>query len=403
MTNEEEEMKYIIVGNGIAGLSAAEEIRKEDKEGEITIISSEEYLSYYRVKLSHYINKLDFKLSELLIHDEKWYEEKNIDMLLNIKVDKIDEKNKAVITKQGEIIKYDKLLLANGSNPFIPPVLGVDKGGVFALRTIDDLKEIQSYLRGCKTVSVIGGGLLGLEAAWALKNLDKEVNVIEFFPYLLPRQLDKELGIYLQSKLEREGLNFYLDSATKEIEGDTEVSSIRLKDNTKVKSDAVLISTGVRPNISIVQGTDIKTDKGIIVDKFMRTNIKDIYAAGDVAQFENVVMGLWSAAMDQGKIAGANMVGKNRAYSLPQPSTMLNIGSVKMFSVGKVNDVEKDIVIKGDNFKHKLFVDNGKLVGGVLFGNLKKMISLKKAVNEKKDISDLINSGLKPEEILDKI
>ncbi len=393
-------MKYVIIGNGIAGLSAAEEIRKRDSNGIITMISAEEYLTYYRVKLSHFINKIDFTLNDLLIHKKTWYDERNIDLLLNTKIINIDANKKRIIADDGKSIEYDKLLIANGSSTFIPPILGVGKRGVYALRTIDDLKEIQSYLKGCSTVSVIGGGLLGLEAAWALQKLNKEINIIEFFPYLLPRQLDEELGNYLKSQLEKQGFKFYLDAIANEIQGDGEVNNIKLKDGRDVKSDAVLISAGIRPNTTIVGGTFLKTDKGIVVNKYMKTNINDIFAAGDVAQYNGAVMGLWSSAIEQGKIAGANMVGDKKEYSLPEAATMLSIGDIKMFSVGKVNDTQRSITIKSEDHMHKLFIDNGKLVGGVLFGDIKKMIALKKAVNKNKDISNYINKGLKGEEIL---
>lgn len=396
-------MSYVIIGNGIAGLSAAEEIRKNDKNGRIIIISEEEYLTYNRVKLSHFISKKEYSIKDLLVHDENWYIERKIEVLLDTKVTLIDTQTKEVITDNGEKIEYNHLLIANGSSPFIPPINGAHKEGVFALRTVNNLSQIQKYVQKCKTVSVIGGGLLGLEAAWALNQLGKKVNIIEFSPYLLPRQLDEELGKYLQDELVKEGLNFYFNAAAEEIRGEKAASGIKLKDGRTIESDAVLISTGIRSNIKIVEGTNIEAQRGILVDKCMKTNVESIYAAGDIAQYNGLVLALWSNAMDQGKIAGANMSGNMKEYKMLQPATTLLIGDTRMFSVGNVNNVEKQIKIQGENYFHKLFVDNGKLTGGVLTGDIRKMAALKKAVNENKDISDMLEKDITGEEILDNL
>jgi len=186
-------INYVIVGNGIAGLSAAEAICKNDENGRITIISAENYVTYYRVKLTHFISK-DFSDDELFIHNDQWYKDRNIDLYLGKMVNKINTNLNEIELSDGTKIKYDKLLLANGSKPFIPPIKGSEKEGVFALRTIEDLKKEQSYFKNCDSVTVIGGGLLGLEAAWAIRKLNKVVNVVEFFSHLLPRQLDEALS-----------------------------------------------------------------------------------------------------------------------------------------------------------------------------------------------------------------
>ncbi|MCG8541513.1 MAG: FAD-dependent oxidoreductase [Clostridia bacterium] len=396
-------MNYLIIGNGIAGISGAEEIRKNDKLGRILVISKEEYLTYNRIKLSHLISKEDYTMKDLLIHDENWYKEREIEVLLNTMVTGIDTDAKEVITDSNGKIKYDKLLIANGSMPFIPPINGLDKEGVFALRTINNLDEIQRYVNKCDSISIIGGGLLGLEAAWALKQWNKKVNIIEFFPYLLPRQLDEELGIYLKEELEKQGLNFYLDSVVEKIEGDKNVRGIRLKDGRIIESDGVLISTGIRPNVTIVEGTDIQVDKGIVVDKYMKTNLEDVYAAGDIAQFNNIVFGLWSVSMNQGKVAGLNMCGNEKEYNMPKSAATLIIGKTKMFSVGNIDESEKEIKAKGENYFHKLFLNKGKITGGVLIGDIKKMLALKKAVNENRDISEMLKEDIKLEQILDNL
>ena len=394
--------QYVIVGNGVAGMIAAEEIRKIDKSCSIKLLSLEKYLTYYRVKLSHYISR-DFEPQELLIHNESWYKDRNIEVILGATVSSIDAIHSTVILENGETISYNKLLLANGSSSFVPPVQGQEKKGVFALRSLNDLKNIQNHLTDCEAVSVIGGGLLGLEAAWALKEKGLAVNIVEFFPTLLPRQLDEELANYVKEKLEKLGLRIHLSSVSQEILGNERVTGIALKDGRTINSDMILFSTGIKPNIEIAQGTTLATNKGIIVDETMKTSLDQIYAAGDVAEYNGVVMALWSTATDQGKIAAKNMLGGNEAYSVQQPATLLNLGDFSMFSVGEVKANSQNMSYHKDNVFHKLFIEDGKLVGGVLTGNVKKMGVLKKAVNERKDLSELLEKGLDVLETLDRL
>ncbi len=393
---------YLIIGNGVAGMTAAEEIRKCDKDAQVTIIGDERVLTYYRVKLSHFISK-HFQIKELLIHDENWYRERNIELILGERVQSIHPNAQKVFLESGKEVGYHKLLLANGSSSFIPPVEGAKKDGVFALRNLRDLEEIQAYLLDCKEVAVIGGGLLGLEAAWALEERGLRVNVVEFFPYLLPRQLDPELARYVKEQLEQKGLKIYLTAETQEIIGIEKVEGIALKDGRVIPTDMVLFSTGVKPNISIAESTDIDKNRGIKVNAFMETSVANIYAAGDVAEFGGMAMGLWSVASDQGKVAGRSMVGVKDAYTLPQPATLLSIGGFNVFSVGEVNGEKQGLTFREGTVFHKLFIEEGKLIGGVLTGDIKKMAVLKKAVTQKTAVQGLLEVGLTIPEILEKL
>ncbi|MFA5524240.1 MAG: FAD-dependent oxidoreductase [Tissierellales bacterium] len=394
--------KYVIIGNGIAGLSAAKEIRNNDKEGKITIITSEEYLTYYRVKLSHYISKT-FNDDELLVNKESWYGENNIEVILNKIVEKIDTDKKQVKLDDGKIVEYDKLLLANGSRPFVPPIGGKFKEGVFALRTLKDLKYIKKYFSSCEDVTVIGGGLLGLEAAWAIKELGKKVNVVEFFPYLLPRQLDKELADIVAQKLRDSGLNLYFDTAAEEILGEEKADGLRFKDNREMKTDAILFSAGVRPNIDLVRDTAIEFDKGVKVNSYLKSNIDNVYAAGDIAEVNGVALGLWTAANEQGKIAGANMTGASKEYKLPEPFTTMTIGDISLFSAGNIKDFTEVLKFDEGNNHFRLFITENKLTGGILLGDLSKMSSVRKAVTSNRDISELLEKGLSCTEVINKL
>ncbi|TCO77983.1 NAD(P)/FAD-dependent oxidoreductase [Marinisporobacter balticus] len=396
---EKKENIYVIIGNGIAGLTAAAEIRKADETAIVKIISQENYLTYYRVKLSHYISK-DFEPKELFIHDENWYKEREIELILGKKVKRIDAENMHVVLVDDKEVPYDKLLIANGSSAFVPPVKGKEKAGVYALRSLKDLMKIQDYLKDCIEVAIIGGGLLGMEAAWALKERGLNVHVIEFSPYLLPRQLDEELATFVKEKLEEKGLNIHIGAATQEIIGNTKATGVGIKDGRIINGEMILFSTGIRPNINIANDTKIKVDKGILVDEAMETSIPNIYAAGDIAQISDGAMGLWSVAMDQGKVAGMNMVGNKTSYKPVQPATLLSIGGFSLFSMGVIDKEKETIAFKNKEVFHKLFTEKGKLVGGVLAGDTKKMVKLKRAVADQIDLQDMMDKGLDALEII---
>ncbi|WP_026894047.1 NAD(P)/FAD-dependent oxidoreductase [Clostridiisalibacter paucivorans] len=395
--------KYLIIGNGIAGLSAAQEIYKRDEQGKVTIVSSEEYLTYYRVKLSHYISK-NFDNNELMVKKEGWYKDKNIDIILGSIVENIDTDNNVVKLDDGRELRYEKLLLANGSRPFVPPVAGKYKKGVLALRTLKDLRYIKNYFEDCNSVTVIGGGLLGLEAAWAIKELGKKVNVVEFFPYLLPRQLDEELSNKFKYILEKKGLDFYLGAAAEEVLGEEKVEGLKIKDGPEIKTDAILFSAGIRSNIGIAEKTKIDVGRGIKVDNYLRTNIDNVFAAGDIAEVNSVTLGLWTAANEQGKIAGINMTGGSKEYKLPEPYTMLNIADTSLFSVGDVKDFDDVVEFNDDEnaVYHKLFLRDKKIIGAALIGDISKMVKVKNAVNNNLDISQDLENGLGFKDIVGK-
>ncbi|MBU5257050.1 NAD(P)/FAD-dependent oxidoreductase [Tissierella praeacuta] len=383
--------KYLIIGNGIAGLAATREIRAHDEKGNIIMISSESTLTYYRVKLTEYMSK-EFTDEELLVSKENWYQDKNIKVILRKLVEDIDITNNKVRLDDGQEISYEKLLIATGSRPFIPPINGKYKEGLFALRTLKDLHYIKEYLKSCNDVSLIGGGLLGLEAAWALKELDKKVNIIEFAPYLLPRQLDKEISDKLEKKLSEHGFKIYLSSQAEEILGDGAVTGIRLNGERKLESEAVLVSSGIRPNLDLVRDTEIEYNRGIIVDKHLKTNIDNIYAAGDVVEIDGMVLGLWTAGNEQGKIAGANMAGKELEYNQPKIFTTLKIGNIELFSAGIIDDFDRVHEYKDDerDIHHKLFTRDNKIVGAILFGDLKEMNTIRNAVISNTSIDEYI-------------
>lgn len=389
-----ENVKYLIIGNGIAGLSAARSIRKNDENGSITIVSNEPYLSYYRMKLTEELATYSENES-IFINNEIWYEENDIDVVLNTNVSKIDDLNSIVKLEDNSSIIYENLLIATGGVPFIPPIEGSNKEGVFTLRNIDNLKSIRNYIKDINRITVIGGGILGIEAAWSLKLLGKKVNIVEFAPYLLNRQLNEELGQKLKKRIEEEGIEVYLPRAAEEVIGKDKVEALKISTGDVIETEAILISSGVRPNLDLVKNSSIKYNKGIIVDNFLKTNIDNIYAAGDVIEYENRVYGLWTASNLQGKIAGNNMSGIVEEYTNPSTFTSLRIGDIKIFSIGNIEEYDHVYDYKDEQSHHKLFVTDNLITGAILFGDIKEQNNIRNAVLKNESLEDYLVDGIK--------
>lgn len=362
---------YIIIGNGIAGFTCAKELRERDAEAKILLISKEKNHTYWRTRLSDLISK-EFSPEDTLVKKEAWYEENNVEEILGLAVEKIDREKKVVILEDGQEIAYGKVLIATGSHCFVPPITNADAKGVFAIRTLDNLCSFKETIAQKSKVIVIGGGLLGLEAAFSITKLGLEVLVIESMPHLLSKQLDPELSTKIEKELKDLGIESITGKSTKQIlEKDGKAYGIELDDGTIYEADAIMIQAGVRSNIEVAQNSGLKTDRGICVDESLVTEDPDIYVAGDCAQIGKVTMGLWTASQEMGKIAAANMTGGNEKYELPKPFTSLLLGGLKVFSAGfssgeGIEEIKKE---DGDNI-YKLFKKDGKFVGGILWKNI---------------------------------
>ncbi len=383
-------MKYIIIGNGVAGTTAASNIRKLDMESEITILSDEAYPFYSRIRLMEFIaGETDEK--GLIIYKDEWYEKNNIKLLLNTPASEIDKEKKEIIIPSGHRLKYDKLLIATGGLSFVPPIPGSDKQGVFTLRTIKDAFEIKSYAEQAKKIILIGGGVLGLEVGNSLIKTGHSVIIVEFFPRLLPRQMDREGAEILNAQLVGMGLSFYLGAKTKEIFGNDKVKGVKLEDGAIIDCDMVIISAGVRPNTELVNRLGIKCDKGLPVNDRMETEVQDIYAAGDLIEHRGFFYGIWPAADKQGEVAGINMAGGNAAYAGSTPSNVLKIVGIDLISAGDIDvDGKYESVIQNDKEKllyRKLVLKDNIIVGCILYGNTEDWKKIKKAIDEKRDIS----------------
>ncbi|WP_250675260.1 FAD-dependent oxidoreductase [Paraclostridium ghonii] len=385
--------KIVIVGNGAAGFYAADSIRKRNKTAKIVMLSNESELTYYRPALSDFINE-EIKKDDFYIVDESWYKENNIEVLLSVNVESINEKEKEIILDNNSNIKYDKLVLANGSSNFVPPIKGHDLEGVYTLRNKRDLEYIKEYLDKSKNVLVIGGGLLGLEAAYEIKLSQKEVTVVEAMPNLLTKQLDKDGSITLENILKENGLNLMVGKFIDSLEGDKKVSKAIFKDGSSIDVDMVIFSVGVRPNIKVANNTNIEINKGIVVDKYMNTSSKDIYACGDIAEIDSMIWAIWPAAIDMGKVAGANACGEEVEFKVENYPVGLAVFDTKVFSIGNINDSDSCISLSKKDIYKKLFFKEDVLVGAVFINDLSKNVKVIKLIEEKADLNKVLNENL---------
>ncbi len=383
--------KYIIVGNGIAGITAAQTIVRADANAKVHVLGQEAYPYYQRPRLWELIAG-EAEQDELYFRPLEWYKTKGIQVQVDAHVTALDT-NEHLLLADGTEMGYDRLLLATGARAFVPPIAGAEKSGVFALRSMDDALAITEQAKRSSSAAIIGGGLLGLETARALRSAGLDVTVIEFAPRLLPRQLDTEGAQVLQSLLEVQGLRILTGAATETIMGGANATGIRLKDGRTVNGELVLISTGIRSRIELARDAGLDVNRGVVVDEQLRTSAADVYAAGDVAEFNGLVYGIIPAAIEQARVAAANMVEpESAAYQGTLPSTALKVVGVDLASIGEatVSGDEYDILRfeeQATGVYRRLTLRDGKIVGAILLGGPQDAQILKKLIASGQDVS----------------
>ncbi|MFX1558179.1 MAG: FAD-dependent oxidoreductase [Promethearchaeota archaeon] len=380
-------MKIVIIGNNVAGTFSAQNIRYIDEDAEVEIFTQENYPYYTRIKLPELISK-KVTIQDLIVFKEDWYNNKRIKLNLNNKVKNIDPEKKEILVENHEKpIHYDKLILAVGSSPNIPPITNavemVSKG-LYTLRSIDNALEIRNFIENSKAKKaiIIGGGLLGLELANQIKDCNIKTTVVEFFPRLLPRQLDDECSEMLKEEIENRGIEVILNAVTEEIIGNGTVKGIKLKDGRKLDADVILIQAGITPNIELAKTAKIQTNRGIVVNDLLETTVKDIYAVGDCIEYKNQIWGIIPACMEQSKIVAASIFGNtNVEYHGTTPKNTLKIVGLELTSIGVFDPSKQegggwDILKKADKKDccyQKLVLKGNTLKGAILFGENKAM------------------------------
>lgn len=384
---------YLIVGAGIAGVTAAKEIRKHDKEGSILLLGNEKVRPYFRIQLTALLG--DDAPEIPYLDKEGWEEKLALDVKPGAEVVSVDFDAMTVTLADGEKIQGEKILLANGSHSSVPPFKNNELKGIFTLRNWDDLMTIQSYIKGfedTKHIAVIGGGLLGLEAANSLKKSGHVVAIINRSEYLLSKQLDRELGMMLNEEMKDLGFMVFTEKSTKAFIGEDQVRGIEFDDGTAADFDMVLISAGVRPNTELFKDTGLEVNKGVIVDSHLMTNKANVWAAGDVAEVEGRVMGIWPASRAMGKVAGANMAGGDGTYENPKAHTKLDLDTIQIFSAGKIGEGDVYFYDDGD-IHHRLYATDGRVTGAVLYGDTSAMGTFRKLVEAHAPIEEALNGA----------
>lgn len=372
---------YLILGGGAAGFYAASAIRERDRTGSVVIVSDEPCRPYNRPMLT---KSLTAGLSEeqIAIEDAKWFEENNICLLLEKEVTGIDTAQKEVSLSGGMKLAYTKLIYALGAECFIPPIAGREKKEVVAIRRLADVHRIEEQMPAVKNVVVIGGGVLGLEAAWEMKKAKCHVTVLEAAPVLMGRQLDEGAAEMLRLIGKEKDIEIHTGVQITEIQGSDCVTGVQIAGGEVFPADLVIVSAGVRANIKLAADAGIETDRAVIVDEKMATNVPDIFACGDCAQYEGVDYAIWPEAMEQGKVAGANAAGDTAVYeNVPAALNFHGFGTA-LFAAGD-NGKNPNLIYKTVEFKdmgkkqyRKYYFLNNRLCGVILIGDVSSMVQV---------------------------
>jgi nitrite reductase (NADH) large subunit len=387
--------QYVIIGNGVAANSAAEAIRARDPQGAVHMFTREEHFFYYIPALPEFLAG-EKDENGITLHGARWYADNGITLHRGSDVTSIDPGARTVTTASGTACRYDALLLATGGYSFVPPIPGARSDGVYALRTLADAQRIRRAAAGARRLVLIGGGLLGLEAGNGLRKAGLQVTVVEFFPRLLPRQMDTDGAAMLQKQMEGMGFAFRLGAKTKEITRGDGGLAVHLESGESIPADMVLVSAGVRPEVSLAQALGLAIDKGVKVDDALRTTLPDIYAAGDLIEHRGQFYGIWPAAMDQGRIAGTNMAGGSATYGGTVPANTLKVVGIDLTAAGDIDaDGTLESIVLSDAARpvyRKFVLRDNRLVGTILFGDISGAEQILKAIARKTDMAGHVQS-----------
>lgn len=391
--------KLVMIGNGMAGVRCIEEVLKRDKETfEITIIGDEPYPNYNRIMLSNVLQGKT-EISDININEWEWYEANEITLFTGEKVIEVKPDEKIIKTDKAKVIPYDELIIATGSSAFILPVPGNQLEGVIGFRDIKDTEfMIETALHHKKAV-VIGGGLLGLEAARGLMDRGMEVQVVHLLPSLMEQQLDTPAAKMLKKDLERQGMQFLMEKQTTEIYGEERVEGIKFADGSSTACDLVVMAVGIRPNIDLAKQAGLKVNRGVIVNDQMQTSIPSIYAVGECAEHNGITYGLVAPLYEQGVVLAEYLTGNQAAgYHGSILSTQLKVAGCDLFSGGKIEEEEgTDAIIVQDQFSgvyKKVLVSDNKVVGVVLYGDASDGNRLFSMLKKETDISDFTSAAV---------
>jgi nitrite reductase (NADH) large subunit len=363
----------VVVGNGMAGMACLEHILKYTPRFDVTVFSDETHVNYNRVLLSSVLAG-EKDADDIVINGLDWYRTHGIDLRVGVRIVDVDSRAKTVTGNDGRVTPYDTLLLAMGSSPWFPPIAGLDKDGVFAFRTLDDTRALLGRAGRQTRAVVIGGGLLGLEAARGLQVQGCHVTVVHLMDTLMERQLDPCGGVYLRSKLEDLGVNVLLGRSTKAILGGDTVTGVELSDGSTLDADLVVVAAGIRPNVELGRKAGLTVNRGIVVNDLMETSDPNIFAVGECTEHNGICYGLVAPLFEQGKVLAATITGnKGPTYTGTVQAAKLKIMGVDVFSAGEWADGTGVEPVRYEDpalgVYKKLALRDGKLAGVILVGD----------------------------------
>lgn len=392
----------VIIGNGIAGVTAADAIRRRHPLCEIHLLGREKHPLYNRMAITRLIYGRS-AMGGLHLNPDSWYEERRITVWLNTSAAKICADERRVELATGEQLPYDRLIIASGSESFVPPITNYGIPGTFVLREAEDAMAVRAYAQEHRTrhAVVAGGGLLGLEAGYALHKLGLDVVILERGPWLLQRQLDERGSQFLRQYLEGLGMHILTQVELDGVSGERRLESVVLKDGRAMPCELLLVAVGIKPNVALARDLGLEIDRGIVVDECMRTSQPDVYAVGDVAQFNGRVHGLWPVAVEQAGVAAINAVGGHAVYQEIVPVTTLKVVGVELTSIGRFEAAgeHESVIALEDTAGHryrKLVLFQGRVVGAILLDYPAHTAAVTAAIKQGVDLSghlDALGAG----------
>jgi nitrite reductase (NADH) large subunit len=392
--------RIVVVGGGVAGVTAAIELRRVAPATEIVLLGGEPYDFYNRMALGRLIDE-STSIDKLRMMPRDWHAQKGIKFVRGTRVTAIQRANSTVLTDLGDTLPYDRLILATGARSAVVPMEGWGTPGTFVVRTINDAVEIQQYVRRNRVhrAVIVGGGLLGLEIAHAISELNVRVTVLDRTDWPLNRQLDQRAGVLLWQLMADLGVDFVARAQVRRIVGSGAVEGVQLQSGETLTAGVCLIAAGITPDVEVASSAGLDVATGIVVDERMRTSDPAIYAAGDVAELGGRIQGLWTASMDQARVAAINAVGGNSTYVGTAPPTMLKVAAIDMLSVGTIHrngERDREVAIEdvGSRQYRKLVLHDERLVGGLLVGHKELFDQVIAAVDDRQDLSGHIDELL---------
>lgn len=392
-------MKYVIIGNSYAGVGAVEGIRDLDSEGSITMVSDEPYLAYARPLISYNLGG-HIASKNMYYRSAAFYKKNKVKLILGKKVMNMSSPRRQISLEDGTIFGYDRLLIATGGLPFIPPIKGLEARNIFSFTKWDDAKKIKKVAHGKKKAVVIGGGLIGLKAAEGMNDLGLQVTIVELGPRILAMALDEISGAIVNRQLRENGIRSITGHTAKEIlsDGKNNVCGIILDNDKRLECEVLVVAIGIRPNTDLVKGSHIRVNRGILVDRCMMTSIENIYAAGDVVEAPDIlnerdsVIAIVPLAYEQGRVAGYNMAGGRRAYAGGIGMNSVEVYKLPVMTMGITNQINGTYEVKAfrkGKVYRKLVFEGNRLVGAVLVGQVDYGGILTRFIRSRADITPI--------------